>query len=68
MLKRLYAEFLGTFWLVLGDCACAVLVAFGDDGNPLGIGLRGISLIFSLAVLTGTYAFAHISGGHFNRR
>lgn len=65
--KRLVAEFLGTFWLVLGGCGSAVLAAnFGGDGNPLGIGLLGISLAFGLTVLTGAYAFGHISGGHFN--
>ncbi|WP_226470251.1 aquaporin Z [Luteimonas panaciterrae] len=65
--KRLAAEFLGTFWLVLGGCGSAVLAAkFGGDGNPLGIGLLGVSLAFGLTVLTGAYAFGHISGGHFN--
>ncbi|MGH8032268.1 MAG: aquaporin Z [Luteimonas sp.] len=65
--KRLVAEGLGTFWLVLGGCGSAVLAAtFGGDGNPLGIGLLGVSLAFGLTVLTGAYAFGHISGGHFN--
>jgi aquaporin Z len=65
--KKLTAEFLGTFWLVLGGCGSAVLAAnFGGDGNPLGIGLLGVSLAFGLTVLTGAYAFGHISGGHFN--
>ena len=65
--KRLTAEFIGTFWLVLGGCGSAVLAAqFGGDGNPLGIGLVGVSLAFGLTVLTGAYAFGHISGGHFN--
>ena len=67
MIKRLGAEFLGTFWLVLGGCGSAVLAAkFGGDGNPLGIGLLGVSLAFGLTVLTGAYAFGHISGAHFN--
>lgn len=67
MLKRLTAEFLGTFWLVFGGCGSAVLAAnFGGDGNPLGIGLLGVSLAFGLTVLTGAYALGHISGGHFN--
>lgn len=67
MIKRLSAEFLGTFWLVLGGCGSAVLAAnFGGDGNPLGIGLLGVSLAFGLTVLTGAYAFGHISGAHFN--
>lgn len=67
MLKRLTAELLGTFWLVLGGCGSAVLAAnFGGDGNPLGIGLLGVSLAFGLTVLTGAFALGHISGGHFN--
>lgn len=65
--KKLAAEFLGTFWLVLGGCGSAVLAAkFGGDGNPLGIGLLGVALAFGLTVLTGVYALGHISGGHFN--
>lgn len=67
MVKRLGAELVGTFWLVLGGCGSAVLAAkFGGDGNPLGIGLLGVSLAFGLTVLTGAYALGHISGGHFN--
>ncbi len=67
MSKRLAAEFLGTFWLVLGGCGSAVLAAhFGGDGNPLGIGFHGVALAFGLTVLTGAYAFGHISGAHFN--
>ena len=67
MIKRLGAECIGTFWLVLGGCGSAVLAAnFGGDGNPLGIGLLGVSLAFGLTVLTGAYALGHISGGHFN--
>jgi aquaporin Z len=67
MIKRLGAEFIGTFWLVLGGCGSAVLAAnFGGAGNPLGIGLLGVSLAFGLTVLTGAFALGHISGGHFN--
>ena len=67
MIKRLGAEFIGTFWLVLGGCGSAVLAAkFGGDGNPLGIGLLGVALAFGLTVLTGAYALGPISGGHFN--
>ncbi|MFC3551165.1 aquaporin Z [Lysobacter cavernae] len=67
MIKRLSAEFIGTFWLVLGGCGSAVLAAnFGGDGNPLGIGFVGVALAFGLTVLTGAYALGHISGGHFN--
>lgn len=54
MLKRLVAEVLGTFWPVLGGCASAVLAAkFGGPGNPLGIGLFGVSLAFGLTVVSG---------------
>ncbi|RRU11337.1 aquaporin Z [Stenotrophomonas sp. 278] len=67
MAKRLAAELLGTFWLVLGGCGSAVLAAkFGGDGNPLGIGFVGVALAFGLTVLTGAYAFGHVSGAHFN--
>lgn len=65
--KKLLAEFLGTFWLVLGGCGSAVLAAqFGGDTNPLGIGFVGVALAFGLTVLTGAYALGHISGAHFN--
>jgi aquaporin Z len=67
MLRKLVAETIGTFWLVLGGCGSAVLAAnFGGDGNPLGIGFVGVALAFGLTVVTGAYAFGHISGGHFN--
>jgi len=62
-MKKLLAEFIGTFWLVLGGCGSAVLAT----GIPeLGIGFVGVSLAFGLTVLTGAYALGHISGGHFN--
>lgn len=65
--KKLAAEFLGTMWLVLGGCGSAIFAAnFGGDGNPLDIGFVGVALAFGLTVLTGAYAFGHISGGHFN--
>jgi aquaporin Z len=61
--RKLAAEFIGTFWLVLGGCGSAVLAA----GVPqLGIGYAGVALAFGLTVLTGAYAFGHISGAHFN--
>jgi aquaporin Z len=61
--KCLGAEFLGTFWLVLGGCGCAVLAAkFGT----VGVGLVGVAFAFGLTVLTMVYALGHISGGHFN--
>ena len=65
---RLGAEFLGTFWLVLGGCGSAVLAAkfLTDDSVQLGIGFLGVALAFGLTVLTGAYAFGHVSGGHFN--
>lgn len=65
---KLGAEFLGTFWLVLGGCGSAVLAAtfLDQDGVQLGIGFLGVALAFGLAVLTGAYAFGHVSGGHFN--
>lgn len=67
--KALVAEFIGTFWLVLGGCGAAVLAAdFGTGGNgtSLGIGFVGVSLAFGLTVVTGAYALGHVSGGHFN--
>tara|TARA_B100000809_G_scaffold266776_2_gene331488 strand:- start:33965 stop:34672 length:708 start_codon:yes stop_codon:yes gene_type:complete len=62
-MKKLLAEFIGTFWLVLGGCGSAVLAAGVEN---IGIGLVGVSLAFGLTVLTGAYALGHISGGHFN--
>ena len=68
MLHRLAAEFIGTFWLVLGGCGSAVFAAqfASADGVSLGIGFLGVALAFGLTVLTGVYAFGTISGGHFN--
>lgn len=63
MLAKLTAEFLGTFWLVLGGCGSAVLAAAFPE---LGIGFVGVSLAFGLTVLTAAYALGPISGGHFN--
>lgn len=65
---RLAAEFIGTFWLVLGGCGSAVFAAkfTTDTGLSLGIGFLGVALAFGLTVLTGVYAFGTISGGHFN--
>lgn len=61
--KKLGAEFIGTFWLVLGGCGSAVLAA----GFPvLGIGFVGVAFAFGLTVLTMAYAFGHISGCHLN--
>jgi aquaporin Z len=68
IMKKLVAEFIGTFWLVLGGCGSAVLAAkFGGDMSAtLGIGLVGVSLAFGLTVLTMAYAIGHISGCHLN--
>lgn len=63
MPQRLGAEFLGTFWLVLGGCGSAVLAAAFPE---LGIGLLGVALAFGLTVLTMAYAIGHISGCHLN--
>ena len=63
MTKKLAAEFIGTFWLVLGGCGSAVLAA----GFPhLGIGFVGVALAFGLTVLTMAYAIGHVSGCHLN--
>jgi aquaporin Z len=62
-MKRYGAEFLGTFWLVLGGCGSAVLAAAFPQ---VGIGLLGVSLAFGLTVLTMAYAIGHISGCHLN--
>lgn len=61
--KKLTAEFIGTFWLVLGGCGSAVLAAAFPD---VGIGLLGVSFAFGLTVLTMAYAIGHISGCHLN--
>ena len=64
-MRKLLAEALGTFWLVLGGCGTAVLAAKGV-GNFGGVGVLGVSLAFGLTVFTGAAALGHISGGHFN--
>jgi aquaporin Z len=63
MSKRLAAEFLGTFWLVLGGCGSAVLAAAFPT---LGIGFVGVALAFGLTLLTMAFAIGHISGCHIN--
>ena len=63
MTQKLGAEFIGTFWLVLGGCGSAVLAAAFPE---LGIGFVGVSLAFGLTVLTMAYAIGHISGCHLN--
>jgi len=63
MSKKLAAEFIGTFWLVLGGCGSAVLAAAFPE---LGIGFAGVALAFGLTVLTMAFAIGHISGCHLN--
>jgi aquaporin Z len=63
MANKLAAEFLGTFWLVLGGCGSAVFAAAFPH---VGIGLLGVSLAFGLTVVTMAYAVGHVSGAHFN--
>lgn len=62
-MKKYSAEFIGTFWLVLGGCGSAVLAAAFPG---LGIGFLGVALAFGLTVVTMVYALGPISGGHFN--
>lgn len=62
-MKKLFAEFFGTFWLVFGGCGSAVFSAAYPE---LGIGFLGVALAFGLTVLTMAYAVGHISGAHFN--
>ena len=62
-MRKYFAEFIGTFWLVLGGCGSAVLAAAFPD---VGIGLLGVSLAFGLTVVTMAYAIGHISGCHLN--
>jgi aquaporin Z len=63
MIRKLAAEFLGTFWLVFGGCGSAVIAAKFPE---VGIGLLGVALAFGLTVLTMAYAIGHISGCHLN--
>jgi len=63
MSKKLAAEFIGTFWLVLGGCGSAVLAAAFPE---LGIGFAGVALAFGLTVLTMAFAIGHITGCHLN--
>ena len=61
--KRALAEFVGTFWLVLGGCGSAVLAAAFPK---VGIGLLGVAFAFGLTVLTMAFAIGHVSGCHLN--
>ncbi|WP_035267064.1 aquaporin Z [Ahrensia sp. 13_GOM-1096m] len=62
-MKKVSAEFFGTFWLVFGGCGSAIYAAGIAD---VGIGFLGVALAFGLTVLTMAYAVGGISGGHFN--
>jgi aquaporin Z len=62
-MKKNLAEFIGTFWLVLGGCGSAMLAA---SFPSIGIGLLGVSFAFGLTVITIAYSFGHISGAHLN--
>ena len=62
-MRKLAAEFIGTFWLVFGGCGSAVIAAAFPQ---VGIGLLGVALAFGLTVLTMAYAIGHISGCHLN--
>ena len=71
--KRLGAELLGTFWLVLGGCGTAIFGAsffsspsLTAPSSQLGVGLLGVALAFGLSVVTMAYAVGHVSGAHFN--
>lgn len=63
MTRKVWAEAIGTFWLVFGGCGSAVLAGGFPD---FGIAFAGIALAFGLTVLTMAYAVGGISGGHFN--
>ncbi|MGA2742012.1 MAG: aquaporin Z [Bryobacteraceae bacterium] len=63
LMKRMSAEFLGTFWLVFGGCGAAVLAAAFPQ---FGIGFVGVALAFGLTVMTMAFAIGHISGCHLN--
>lgn len=71
MSRRVAAEVIGTFWLVLAGCGTAVLAATATADTPggslfVGVGYVGVALAFGLAVTTMAYGVGHISGGHFN--
>ena len=62
-MRKLFAELIGTFWLVFAGCGSAVLAAKFPE---VGIGLLGVAFAFGLSVLTMAYAIGHISGCHLN--
>jgi aquaporin Z len=63
MLRKLSAEFIGTFWLVFGGCGTALIAATFPE---FGVGFVGVAFAFGLTVVTMAYAVGGISGGHFN--
>jgi aquaporin Z len=65
-MKKLFAEFFGTYWLVFAGCGSALFACSNNTDGINGIGYLGVSLAFGLTVLTMAYAVGHISGGHFN--
>lgn len=64
-MKKLLAELIGTFALVLFGCGAAVISGISASG-PAGIGLLGISLAFGLAVVAMAYSIGGITGCHIN--
>ncbi len=66
MKNKHFAEFIGTFWLVLGGCGTAVLATSQEMYGDHNVGFLGVALAFGLTVLTGAYALGPISGAHFN--
>jgi len=66
MKSKMLAEFVGTFWMVLGGCGAATLAATFNATGTFNIGVLAVSLAFGLTVMTMSFAVGHISGGHFN--
>ena len=66
MVRKLGAEFIGTFILVFAGCGTAVLAAGGAGEKNIGVGWLGVAIAFGLTVVVGAYALAAISGAHFN--
>lgn len=66
LFKKIFAEFFGTFWLVMGGCGTAVLATNSTLFAGVNVGFVGVALAFGLTVMTMAYAVGHISGGHFN--
>lgn len=60
MTRKLAAEFVGTFTLILFGCGAAVLAGFGI------IGQLGIAFAFGLAIVAMAYGIGSVSGCHVN--